>query len=453
MDARALGALLELGGRARRAESARELQFIAVNDSHALAPYRQAALWFADAGVACLSGVLQVEANVPYVQWLEGICTRLAQQGEQARPVAAGDFPDAAGAEWAEWLPAHGLWLPMPQACPHAGRRVAAGLLLARDLPWPEHEIALLAEWAQTWLHAFLAQQPASARGLRGWKRRLRNFWRVPQGKRWWHRPALRWLLPLAALVLVPVRLTVLAPGELVPAHPAVIRAPLDGVVDTFHVQPNQQVSAGQPLFGFDEALIQSRLDVTRQALATVEAEYRQAAQQALSDPRAKAQLAMLTGRIAEKQAELAFISEQLDRARVVAPRDGVALFDDPSEWIGKPVTVGERIMRIASPEDVEIEAWVPLADAIPLGENAGLTLHLNASPLAPVAATLRYLAHDAVQRPDGNYAYRLRARLDGATEHRVGLKGTAKLNGRWVPLGYWMLRRPLASLRAATGW
>lgn len=161
----------------------------------------------------------------------------------------------------------------------------------------------------------------------------------------------------------------------------------------------------------------------------------------------------MLTGRIAEKQAELAFISEQLDRARVVAPRDGVALFDDPSEWIGKPVTVGERIMRIASPEDVEIEAWVPLADAIPLGENAGLTLHLNASPLAPVAATLRYLAHDAVQRPDGNYAYRLRARLDGATEHRVGLKGTARLNGRWVPLGYWMLRRPLASLRAATGW
>lgn len=255
MDARALGALLELGGRARRAESVRELQFIAVNDSHALAPYRQAALWFADAGVACLSGVLQVEANVPYAQWLDGICTRLAQQGEQARPVAAGDFPDAAGAEWAEWLPAHGLWLPMPQACPHAGRRVAAGLLLARDLPWPEHEIALLAEWAQTWLHAFLAQQPASARGLRGWKRRLRNFWRVPQGKRWWHRPALRWLLPLAALVLVPVRLTVLAPGELVPAHPAVIRAPLDGVVDTFHVQPNQQVSAGQPLFGFDEAL------------------------------------------------------------------------------------------------------------------------------------------------------------------------------------------------------
>lgn len=452
MDPRALTALLELGGRVRRAESPRELQFIAVNDSHALAPYRQGALWFADAGVACLSGVLQVESNVPYVQWLDGICSRLAQQGGQARAVSAADFADATGAEWAEWLPTHGLWLPMSESCPHAGRRVAGGLLLARDLPWPEHEIALLAEWVDTWQHAWKAQQPGSRRGLRGWKQRCGSLWRVPQGKRWWHLPALRWVLPVAALVLVPVRLTILAPGELVPAHPAVIRASLDGVIDAFHVQPNQQVTAGQPLFGFDEALVQSRLDVTQQALATVEAEYRQAAQQALSDPRAKAQLAMLNGRIAEKQAELAFITEQLDRARVLAPRDGVALFDDPSEWIGKPVTVGERIMRIAAPEDVEIEAWVPLADAIPLTDDAELTLHLNSSPLAPVAATLRYLAHDAVQRPDGNYAYRLRARLDGGTEHRVGLKGTAKLNGRWVPLGYWMLRRPLASLRAATG-
>ena len=246
---------------------------------------------------------------------------------------------------------------------------------------------------------------------------------------------------------------TVLAPGELVPARPAVIRAPLEGVIDTFHVQPNQAVKKDQPLFGFDEALIQSRLEVSRQALATAEAEYRQAAQQALTDARSKSQLALLTGKIEEKRAEAAFLAEQLQRARVLAPQDGIALFDDPAEWIGKPVAVGERIMRIASPGDVEVEAWVPLADAIPLAEQAGVSLYLNASPLAPVEARLRYLAHDAVERPDGNYAYRLRATLIEPTGHRVGLKGTARLQGRWVPLAYWMLRRPLASVRAAVGW
>ena len=62
-------------------------------------------------------------------------------------------------------------------------------------------------------------------------------------------------------------------------------------------------------------------------------------------------------------------------------------------------------------------------------------------------------MGHAAVQRPDGSYAYRLRAALATPTDHRVGLKGTARLQGRWVPLAYWALRRPLASLRAFVGW
>jgi hypothetical protein len=76
----------------------------------------------------------------------------------------------------------------------------------------------------------------------------------------------------------------------------------------------------------------------------------------------------------------------------------------------------------------------------------------LNASPFSSVSATLRYMAHDAVQRPDGSYAYRVRAALAAPTDHRVGLKGTAKLHGPRVPLIYWVLRRPLASFRAALG-
>jgi hypothetical protein len=67
----------------------------------------------------------------------------------------------------------------------------------------------------------------------------------------------------------------------------------------------------------------------------------------------------------------------------------------------------------------------------------------------------LRYVAHDAVPRPDGSYAYRVRARLalpSDRAELRVGLKGTAKLSGPWVPLVYWMLRRPLAVIRQHVG-
>ncbi len=255
------------------------------------------------------------------------------------------------------------------------------------------------------------------------------------------------------AAVCWPVHLTVLAPGELVPAHPLVIRAPLDGVIDVFHVQPNQQVQAEQPLFSFDEIVIQSRLEVAQQALATAETDYRQTTQLALSDAKSKTQLGLLVGKVEERRAEIEYLQEQLTRARVLAPQAGVVLMDDPSEWIGKPVATGERILRIATLDDVEVEAWLPLADAIALSPGDALTLYLSASPLSPVSATLRYMAHEAVQRPDGSHAYRVRATLDGKTTHRVGLKGTAKLQGGWVPLSYWVLRRPWATVRAHLGW
>jgi hypothetical protein len=456
MPEQSLVTLLDLSRRARQAGSARELGFLLVNDSIGLAPYRQAALWLTGEGVYTLSGLLQVEANAPYALWLEQVCQFLAAEGvAPVKVLTASDLPPELSQHWAEWWPVHALWLALPA---HSGSAtspnsaVGAGLLLVHDLPWPVDAQALLSEWVATWWHAFCALGRPHVRAWRALLGRAKSAFNRQPNRPVWRQPAWRWGVLAVLVMVIPVRLTVLAPGELVPAHPTVVRAPLDGVVDVFHVQPNQLVQKDQPLFGFDEALIHSRLEVARQTLSTAEAEYRQASQQALTDARIRPQLTVLTGKIEEKRTEVEFLSEQLTRSRVLAPQAGVALFDDPTEWIGRPVAVGERIMRIAAPQDTEIEAWLPLADAIALPTGASVSLYLNASPLFAVSATLRYMAHDAVQRPDGSYAYRVRAALDAPTEHRVGLKGTAKLHGPRVPLVYWVLRRPLASVRTALG-
>lgn len=454
----ALAALLDLSRRARQASTARELGFLLVNDSHSLAPYRQAALWLADAGVYTLSGLVQVEANAPYALWLAQVCRHLvAQEAGPTQTLTAADLPPELAQHWAEWWPEHALWLALPASSGGATVGAApslagAGLLLVRDMPWPTETQTLLCEWVDTWWHAFSAVHRPRLGSWQSLLKRLKTSFTRQPGRRWWQQAVWRWSALALAVMALPVRLTVMAPGELVPAHPVVVRAPLDGVVDVFHVQPNQLVKKDQPLFGFDEALIQSRLEVAAQTLATAETDYRQTSQQALTDAKFRPQLAMLTGKIEEKRTEVDFLREQLTRARVLSPQDGVALFDDPTEWIGRPVAVGERIMRIAAPQDTEVEAWLPLADAIVLPPGASVNLYLNASPLFAVSATLRYMAHDAVQRPDGSYAYRVRAALEAPTEHRVGLKGTAKLNGAWVPLVYWVLRRPLASVRSALG-
>jgi multidrug resistance efflux pump len=445
----ALLGLLDMARRLRGAQSLRELEFMLVNDSRSLLPYRQAALWLAPHGLRALSGIVQIEANAPYAQWVEQVCRHLAASGHaDAQAFTAADLPPALAAQWSDWWPAHALWLPLPGRTGPA----EAGLLLVRDDAWTTAEHALLREWGDVGAHALHALHQPRAGSLSALRKRLHALVAPRAGRAWWRQPALLWCLLAAGVLLFPVRMTVLAPGELTPANPVTIRAPLDGVVDVFHVQPNQLVKKDQPLFGFDEALIQSRADVAAQALATADAEYRQASQQALVDSKSRQQLATLAGKIEEKRAEVAFLREQLGRARVLAPRDGVVMFDDPSEWIGRPVTVGERIMRLAAPADSEVEAWLPLADAIALPAQAEVDLYLSASPLAPVAARLRYFAHDAVQRPDGSYAYRIRAALDAPTQHRVGMKGTAKLHGERVPLAFWVLRRPLAALRAAIG-
>lgn len=446
-----LATLLDLAHRARHVDEAVELDFLAVNGSHALAPYRQAALWFADRGVCALSGVVQLEANAPYVQWLEKLCAALDGAGPAS--VSALDAPAGLGADWAEWLPAHALWLPL--AGVPASRTAPGGLVLARDTPWRDDERALLVEWADTLRHAWLAR-PAPQRYTPGAllaRLRLRREHERAARLPWWRRRAVQGAIAALLVLCCPVRLNVLAPGELVPANPAAVRAPLDGVIEHFHVKPNQAVKQGDPLFDFDQAQLASRAAVAEQALATAEVEYRQALQQALSDDKSKGMLATLQGKIEERRAETGFLRGQAERASVVAPRDGIALFDDPSEWIGRPVATGERVMRIAAPGDVEVEAWLALGDAIPLAAGADLTLYLASSPLDPVDASVRYVGYEAQPRPDGSYAYRVRARLAHATPARVGLKGTARLSGHWVPMAYWMLRRPLATIRQTLGW
>ncbi len=434
-----LETLVGLIRRARGAEGVVALRFVAVNDSHLLAPFQQSALWHVDRGVEALSGLVEVEANAPYVRWLTRVCAALA--ASPARTVTRADLPDELAAEWEQWFPEHGLWVPLSSG---AGESATGGLLFGRELPWRELELRLFVEWIATW--ACIAQGCAQPTIAALFGRSLRRIPRVVRRK------PLVWSAVLLAVLACPVRISVLAPGELVPAHPLVVRAPLDGIIKAFHVGANEAVRENQLLFSYDDATLASRLDVAIEAFRTATVEERQFSQQALFDQKARGALSAVKGTVEEKRIEVEYLREQLERNKVYAPRAGVAFVDDPNEWLGRPVIGGQRIMRIAEPNDKEIEAWLPVADAIVLPDGAGVRLYLNASPMAPVAGRVRYVSHDALRRPDDLYAYRVRATLEKGTEHRVGLKGTVRLSGRRVPLGYWMLRRPLAALREWVG-
>ncbi|MEY4752432.1 MAG: hypothetical protein RJA44_107 [Pseudomonadota bacterium] len=440
-------ALLGLLNEARAADGVATRRFVLLNRTREVVPYHAAVLWQEDEGLCGHSGVGSIDLQGPYAQWLSRMVPAL--WAHAPGPLEASDAGPPAAEAWPQWWPPHLLWLPLaPTGAP---RRA---LLLVRDIAWSPAELAGLGEWFSLW--SLLEQARGDARPRRFID--VGALWQsMRQGGSAQRSPRQRLLrlapLGLLLLALLPVQMTLRAPGELVPREPTVLRSTLDGSVRRLLVEPNQSVQAGQVLAELDDASVSSRLQAARQALVTAEAEWRQTSQLALGDARAKAQLPAALGRLEERQTEVRYLEQQAQRTTLLASHAGVVLIDDPGSWAGRSVQAGEAILRLAEPQDQELEAWLAVGDAIDLPPGSAMQLHLSSRPASPVGAELRLYAFEAEHRPDGTLAYRLRGRLTDAARERLGARGTAHIAGPRVPLIYWMLRRPLAALREATGW
>src|SRR5258707_11663728 len=116
-----LGTLVQLGKRARSAATTEELGFIAVNETHALVPYRQAALWRRDVkgtgAVIAVSGAPSIEHDAPFALWLARVLAALDPEdaGAPGRVGGAADLPQGLCGGRADWLPPPRLWLTPPR--------------------------------------------------------------------------------------------------------------------------------------------------------------------------------------------------------------------------------------------------------------------------------------------------------------------------------------------------
>ncbi len=439
-----LSLLWHIAARAREACSEQILAFTILNETLALLPYRQAAWWRGPApgAVAAVSGLPQCDPTAPYVQWLGALCRALVNRSIDAnhgvlRKFTAADAPQDVRAEWNDWLPAHALWIPLRN---RAGL-LLGGLVFAREEDWRPLELALLAELAQIWTHAFAAFDPRPS-----WSVRARALLQPGRRRR-------RTLALLALLGILPVRLSVLAPAEVTAKDPFVVRAPLDGVVDRLYVQPNQPISPGTQLLALDATTLQSRHALARKDFDTAQEEYRQTAQLAVTEDKDRLEMALRKGKVEESQVELDYTASQLARVRLVAARSGIAVFADPNDWTGKAVSIGEKIMLLADPAKVELTAYLPVADNVDVRPGGTLTLYPKSSPLTTYGARIDSVAYRAEPTPEGVLAYRVKATFTGSARPLLGAMGTARTQGRWIPLIYYVLRRPLTLARQWLGW
>ena len=437
-----LGMVVALEMQARQQETTEALRFFAVNETRKVAAYRQAFLFEADGGPATIravSSLSMVERDAPMVRGFEAILTRfLAKEDASSRKPRYFLLDAFAGDDGAarEYPFRHLCWVPMPR---RSG--ISGGLLLAREMPWRAPDMAVLEALADAYGHAFDA-----LRGRSGW-------W--PPGRRRVRRRALGFAAVAVVLAgFIPVSLTALAPAEVIAANPAIVTAPVDGVIAELPVEPNSKVGETDIVLSFVDTKLRNDAEIAARNVTVADTKYRKAVQGAFGSARENRDVAVAQAALEVRKAEAVFAHDMLARATVRAGRAGLLLYSSKSDWIGRPVSTGERIMEIADPRDVEVRIDLPITDVVTATENGRAVVYLDSDPLHPIETVLYRVAYQASVTGDGQHAFRLFARVKGdrGTEPRIGTRGTAQVYGQRVSLFFYLFRRPITAARQKLG-
>ncbi len=329
------------------------------------------------------------------------------------------------------------LWIPL-----RAGGRSLGGLWLERwnNKAWGETDVRLFSSlglgYAANWDKFFSASRPSHFKQLFSSRLLL-----------------LLLLVALAcALVLVRAPLRIVAPCEVVPKDPYVVTAPLEGVIASLDVRPNQAVDKGALLFSYDKRVPLEQLNLARQQTKVIGSTLERSRLQAFENPTARAETAILSLKLEQERIRQHMAEQNAALLEVRAEAQGRVVVDDPDEWRGRPVVVGEKVMEIVDPGRTMLRIWLPQDDNV-VFSNRPLKVMLNAFPERSLEAELSFVDREVSVSPRGEARIKAEARWLSSPERiKMGLMGVAVIYGDTVPLGYWLLRKPLFWLRGALG-
>jgi hypothetical protein len=433
-------ALLNVEAEARDARSVRDLILVMANETRKLTRARQVFVMLpgvtGSLDVKGVSSMPVVDRNAPLIAMVESILRPKRAQLDDACQLSFNAVQDAATAKAYPFR--HMRWEPLQ----HGDRPLQGGLVLAREDEWTEADLIVAKRLATTYAHAMHALNAPAPR--------LTSF--VKSSKRW---PLVALVAAMCALVFIKVPMTALAPAEIVARDGTVVAAPIDGVIESILVEPNQPVKAGQSLVKLNDTTLRSRFEVAERDVTVGEARLKQSNQMAFSDPRGMHELGIARAELEIKIAERNFAAEMLAKSDIKALKDGVAVYADRRELIGKPVAVGERILEVADPAAVEVRIELPIADAIALAPDATVRVFLDSDPLNARRATIKRADYKAKVGNNDVLAFRVVATLEDIAADdtpRIGVRGTAQVSGDDVALGFFLFRRPITALRQWLG-
>ncbi len=432
--------ILQLEKMVRSSRNLSELAFIIMNETHKLVGYKNAFLWFANSrggvDVFSASGVEEVDKSAPLVHWLKKAIASFAvkKEAKSSQVIGIDHFPKVITTDWSKYMSRNVFWCPLLDD----DGNLYGGIWFAKDKPYQKNELVLLEIILDAYRHQIGVYKEVNKNKGNSLLKKL----------------SLRGLLiAVVILMFLPVRQSVVATSSIVPKNPVIVNSPINGVIKKVLVEPNNFIGEGDNLIVFDDVEMKNRYEVSLKTLKVVEAELKKARQLAFSSPQDQANIKLLEAKLEQKVKDVEYNKTILSKVLLQSSANGVAIFGDKNDLIGRPVVVGEKLLVIANPREVELEIMVPAEDAISLEKDSKVDFFLNINAMKSYRAKIYQASYEPIITPEGVASYKVKATILADRDlPRVGLKAVSKIYGKNVSVFYYLFRRPIRFIRQKLG-
>jgi len=433
--------LIGLEKKAREARDRDELNFLVVNETREIINYTNSFLLLKSPTdkyhVNAISDIATVDRTAPLVTFVEDVMNdKSLKDLKEIELIDLEQFTKPMKRKKPNNIPQYLLCVPI--FSPQKG--LQGYLILSRNDPFKENESELLGHLSRTYGHAY--NTFLSNYSIKDFLNK--NF----SGRKRWI------IIGIVFLILVfPIRMTSTAPVEVVAKNPYLITSPFDGVVKKIIANNNDKVKSGDLLVILEDTDLLNDFNLAKQSLRLAETELLRSRQSSFTDNEEKSRLAELVARVDLKKAEVQSAQQKLKNSKIYSEQKGVAIVDRKLDWQGKPVAVGEKILTIADPKEIEFLIWLPVKDSIVIKENSKVRAFLDVNPISPYKGKLLRSTYEPELSPEEVLSYKLVSSFEGNKKiPRIGLRGTAKVYGSRVMLFYYLFRKPITFVRQLIG-
>ena len=431
--------LIGLEKKTREAKTQDELNFVVANETRQIIDYVNSFLLLKSPTdkfqVKATSDLATVDRTAPLITFIENIINESGHNFKEIQNLDVDKVSKKIKVKKPKNLPDNILCIPI--LSPQKG--LQGYLILSRNEKFIENEIELSRHLSVTYGHAFNSFLTDFS---------IKNFLKkYLVGSRAWIV-----IIIIILVSIIPIKITSTAPVEVVPKNPILITSPFDGVVKNIVANNNDKINSGDLLVMLEDTDLLNNYNLSKQSLQVAEKELLRSRQSSFTDNKEKARLAELVAQVDLKKAEVESTGEKLKNTKLYASKKGIAIVDQKNDWQGRPVSVGEKIMTIANPNNVEFLVWLPVKDSLIIKENSNVKVFLDINPIKPLKGKLLRASYEPSLSPEEVLSYKIGVSYEGEVPPRIGLRGTAKIYGSRVTLFYYLFRKPITFVRQLIG-